>query len=144
MEAGLRAAALAVGLAALAACSGGKATPAGSGSQVPPGSGSAAAAAEPAVVTDAAALSAHAGAQVEVRGTADDAKLGAEVTLGATPVYCLIDQRWPADIAGKPVAARGRLEQTTEFADEPDPALPGAGTAAAVWVLRGCVFEGPK
>ena len=96
------------------------------------------------MITDASALEAHAGAQVEVRGTADDAMLGAEVSLGRVPVYCLIDQRWPADVAGTQVAARGRLERTTEYAPEPDPALPSTGAPGAIWVLRDCIFEGPK
>jgi hypothetical protein len=150
VEAGLaaaRAAALAaaatIAAAGLAACTGGGKSAPGAGSQVPNGAGSGAVAA-PAVVTDVASAEANVGKQVEVRGVADDAKLGAEVTAGTLVVYCLLDQRWPADVAGKQVAARGLLERTDEFAAEPDPALPSAGTSGAVWVLRGCAFEGPK
>ena len=135
-----------VSLAALASCtSSPRSTPGGAGSQ-----GSAAGSAvvpppaAPLVVTDRASAQASAGKQVEVRGTADDAKLGALITVGTLYVYCLGVDRWPAAVAGKTVAARGLLEHTDEFAEERDPNLPSAGTAGAVWVLRACVFEGPQ
>lgn len=119
----------------LAACNGGK-----GGGAAGPGSGTGSGAA-PVVVTDVAGLDGAAGKQAEVRGVADDAMLGAEVTLGRTPVYCRGLERWPAELAGKQVVARGLLESTMEFAPEQDPALPSAGTNGAVWVLRGCTYE---
>lgn len=134
----MRLLALAVSVA-LAACSNGSRPPtAGSGSQ---GSGGSAAVAPVApLVADEASLAASAGKLVEVRGTADNAKLGAEVTVGRTPVYCTGLDRWPADVAGTTVTARGTLEQTDEFSEESDPALPSAGTRGAVWVLRSCAL----
>ena len=125
-----------VSLAALASCSS-RSTPAGAGSGTavtpPPPA--------PIVVGDVDGARAAAGKQVEVRGTADDAKLGAEVTAGSLIVYCIGLDRWPAAVAGKQVVARGLLESTDEFAEESDPALPSAGTSGAVWVLRSCTFD---
>lgn len=129
-----------VSIAALAACSNGSRPPtAGSGSQ-----GSAGSAAVPAagtMVADEASLAANTGKLVDVRGTADNAKLGAEITVGRTPVYCTGTDRWPADVAGQTVTARGTLEQTDEFSEESDPALPSAGTRGLVWVLRSCTLK---
>ena len=134
----LRLAAL-VSLGMLAACPGGASTPAGGGGGT--GAGSQVA---PAVVTDRASAEAAAGRQAEVRGVADDAMLGAEVTVGegkTMPVYCEGLDRWPAALAGTQVVARGLLEQTMEFAAEEDPALPSAGTSGAVWILRSCTYQ---
>jgi hypothetical protein len=122
-------------LVTVAACNGGK-----GGGAAGPGSGSGSSA-EPVAVTDVAGLEGAAGKQALVRGLAEDAKLGAEVTLGRTPVYCRGLDRWPAELVGKQVVARGLLESTMEFAPEQDPALPSAGTSGAVWVLRGCTYE---
>ena len=122
-----------VGVGGLAACNAGHKSPQGE-------VGSTSSGGVPAVL-DQASAQANAGKQVEVRGTADDAKLGAEVTVGKLVVYCLGVDRWPAAVAGKAVIARGKLESTTEFAEESDPSLPSAGTSGAVWVLRACTFE---
>lgn len=128
-----------VGCAGLASCTAGHKSPPGEVGSTTGGGLPA-----PIVVTDAASAQASAGKQVEVRGTADDAKLGAEVTVGKLVVYCLGVDRWPAAVAGKAVVARGLLESTTEFAEERDPNLPSAGTSGAVWVLRSCTFEPPR
>lgn len=124
-----------LGFAVVGACSNGHRSTGGAGS------GSVVTPAAAIVVADVAAAQAAAGKQVEVHGTAGDAKLSAVVTLGTTPVYCLGLDRWPADRLDRPVVARGLLESTTEFAEESDPNLPSAGTAGAVWVLRSCTFD---
>ncbi len=127
-----------VGCAGLAACTAGHKSPPGEVGSTTGGGLPA-----PIVVTDAASATASAGKQVEVRGTADDAKLGAEVTVGKLVVYCTGVDRWPSTIAGKTVVARGLLESTTEFAEDSDPNLPSAGTSGAVWVLRACTYTAP-
>ena len=128
-----------VAIAALAACSNGSRPPtAGSGSAGSQGSAGSAAGT---MVADEASLAANTGKLVDVRGTADNAKLGAEITVGRTPVYCTGTDRWPADVAGQTVTARGTLEQTDEFSEESDPALPSAGTRGLVWVLRSCTLK---
>lgn len=126
-------------VAGLASCTAGHKSPPGE-----VGSTTSGGAPPPIVITDVASAQANAGKQVEVRGTADDAKLGAEVSVGPLVVYCIGVDRWPAALAGKPVVARGLLESTTEFAEESDPNLPSAGTTGAVWVLRSCTFEPPR
>jgi len=97
--------------------------------------------AAPAVVTDKATATANAGKQVEVHGTARDAKIGAAVlTEDRLVVYCLGTDRWPPEIEGNPVIAKGLLEQTDEFAADGAAGEASAGTTGAVWVLRGCEY----
>lgn len=94
--------------------------------------------AEVATVTDGDGATAHAGAIVDVKGTARDAKLGAAIVATSLVVYCLGHERWPNDVFGKPVTAHGTLEQTSEFATT-DPT--SAGTTGPVWVLRDCTYR---
>ncbi|MBM4393336.1 MAG: hypothetical protein FJ090_19620 [Deltaproteobacteria bacterium] len=103
--------------------------------------GSAAATATPPAVTitDTASATANAGKTVTVAGTARNAKLAAAVVGNGLVVYCLGTDSWPTPLTNKPIAARGVIEQTTEFAAGPDE----AGTTGAVWVLRGCQYETP-
>ena len=126
---------LAVSFALLAACSSSKpsepTTPNGSGSATPTAN------AAPAVVTDDTGAKANAGAVVDVKGTARDAKLGAVVVASSLVVYCLGVEHWPDDVFGKPVTAHGKLEQTTEFAAQDETS---AGTTGPVWVLRDCKY----
>jgi hypothetical protein len=128
-------------VAMLVACSNGASHPA------PPGSGSGSAPApppiDPPIVTDKTAALKYTGKLVEVRGKAEDAKLAAGISIDKLFVYCLGTDRWPANLANKPIAARGTLEQTDEFSppENEDPNLPkAAGTSGLVWVLRKCEY----
>ena len=131
-------------LALAAACSAKPApavAPAGSGSDTSAQQGSAeqGSAAAPVVVTDAASAEANAGKQVDVHGTARNAKLAAAIVASGLVVYCLGQDSWPPDLDRNAVVAHGKLEQTDEFASDGD----SAGTSGAVWVLRDCRFETP-
>lgn len=118
-------------LLVVAGCTGGGHAPQGGGSQT-------AAAPAPLAVTDVASAEAALGKLVEVRGQADDAMLGAEITVGRVPFYCDGVDRWPSDITGTQVVARGTLARAE--AEETDPALPSSGATAATWHLQGCQY----
>jgi len=94
-------------------------------------------------VESAAEARSHAGTEVSVVGTARDAKLAAAiVTASGLVVYCLGLDRWPAEIAGKPVVARGTLEHTDRFVAVTGPGGEvGQGTSGPVWALRDCRYE---
>ena len=105
------------------------------------GSGSADAA-SPAVVLNGDGARAHRGKPVAVKGTARDAKIAAAVMADDLVVYCLGLQYWPSGMSGKPVVARGTLEQTEEFTAKVGPRGEiSAGTDGPVWVLRGCRYD---
>ena len=118
--------------AALAACS--HPAPAGTGTVQNTGSAPPPAA----VVTDEAAAKAQVGHEVDVRGTAGNAKLAAALLLpGRTPVYCLGLEEWPDAVNGKEVTAHGKLELTDEFKAPAG----AAGTGGPVYVLRSCQYK---
>jgi hypothetical protein len=130
-------AALAAAVALVAACSNPAKQPEPIGS-----SGSADPATTTPVVADGAAATANAGAQVEVHGTSEDAKLApAIVTSDGVVIYCLDGADW-GDKRNTAVVARGKLEQTEEFAPATGPnGEISAGIVGPVWVLRGCKVD---
>lgn len=94
------------------------------------------------IVTDPATAEAHAGAHVEVRGTARDAKISAVIVGGGgLVVYCLGVERWPAATSGQPIVAHGTLERSSAFEAEHGPnGEVDQGTSGPVWVLRDCAI----
>lgn len=143
---------LALALLLVAACSSNQTPPAGPGPQSSgsataaggEGSGSATALAGSGAsarveIADVAELEPNRGKEVDVKGTARNAKLAAAIVLPGAPIYCLGLDGWPSDVANKPVLAHGTLEHSDEFAAEGG----AAGTSGAVWVLRGCTYETP-
>ena len=120
-------------LAFAAACS----TPA----PPPPAAAPPAAPAPPAnvVVSDPEGAKAHVGQEVDVRGTARDAKLGPVIILASgMPIYCFAMREWPDKVSGKDVLGHGKLELTDEFtAKRPDM----AGTGGPIYVLRACQYK---
>jgi hypothetical protein len=104
-------------------------TVANAGSAAPP---------PPAAVTDEPAAKAQLGHEVDVRGLAGNAKLGAVVMLtNRTPVYCLGLEEWPDKVNGTQVTAHGKLELSSQFIAPPG----GAGTDGPVYVLRACQYK---
>lgn len=99
--------------------------------------------AERVVVSDMASAKGHAGEVVEVKGTAGNAMLGLAIAVDGGPIYCMAagsPSEWPAELVGKPVIARGTLEQTDEFtAKQPTE----QGTNGQVFVLRDCDYRTP-
>ena len=59
-----------------------------------------------AVITDGSQVSARIGKLVEVRGTAQNAKLSAAVVAGNLVVYCLGVDGWPSTVVGKRLASQ--------------------------------------
>lgn len=90
-------------------------------------------------MSDADGAKAHVGQEVDVRGTARDAKLGPVIVVASgTPIYCLGVPEWPDKVSGKDVVGHGKLELTDEFtAKQPD----AAGTGGPVYVLRACQYK---
>jgi hypothetical protein len=97
----------------------------------------------PVTIHDADGAKAQAGKEIAVAGTARDAKLAAAIVAeGDFIVYCLGVDSWPSSVSGKPIVARGKLEQTDELEGKlsADGAV-SAGTYGPVWVLRGCQYD---
>ena len=94
-------------------------------------------------IHDAEGAKAQAGKDVAVAGTARDAKLAAAIVAeGDLIVYCLGVNSWPNAVSGRPIVARGKLEQTDELVAKRSPGGEvSAGTAGPVWVLRGCQYD---
>ena len=94
------------------------------------------------IVTDPATAEAHAGAYVEIRGSARDAKISAVIVGGGGfVVYCVGVDRWPAANLGQPIVARGTLERSSDFEAHHGPnGEVNQGTSGPVWVLRDCAI----
>lgn len=82
---------------------------------------------------------AAAGDFVTVRGTAGNAKAGAEVETAAGPCYVTGLDAWPKDVAGKPVSATGRLVR--HFTPESNP--PAAEIAGEWFSLEDARWSSP-
>lgn len=114
------------------------------GSPTQPMHGSSPASESSIVVVDRATTKAALGQRVTVHGTAQDAKLGPVVIARDLVVYCFMAgvEQWPGELAGKPVAAVGTLEETDEFtARTGSGGEVSAGTDGPVLVLRNCTVR---
>ena len=82
------------------------------------------------------------GKRVRIRGTAQNAKLGAIVLGEGLMVYCQGMDSRPGDRVGKPVTVSGVLERTDDFKEVVGPkGERNQGTAGGDYVLRGPVVE---
>ena len=148
----MKAAAFAIAVAALAACTRGKgndgapATGGSPGSAIA-GSGSAAAgsgaAGTPGVVTitDVASARAAVGKRVRNDGTGDNAKLGAVVVTGELVVYCA-DRKFGWDERNLPVVVEGVLSVRDTTARTGSSGEVSAGTGEPTFELDTCTVVG--
>lgn len=92
-----------------------------------------------AVIEDASQADAALGSDVELVGTANNAKLSAVVTRGDLVVYCLNVPTWDISQHAQELTVRGKLERTDEF--EAKPGADGEisqGSDGPVLVIRNC------
>lgn len=100
---------------------------------------------DPATVThtDDDTLAASVGRRVVLVGRADDAKLGAVVVVGDTPVWLAGHDAWPDGWRGANVRVAGRLDRRA-LAPEPEVGPNGersAGMVGDAWVIDDAVPE---
>lgn len=134
----VRRVAAAAAIAFIAACGHPQTTAGGAGSGTATGSGSGSGTGS-GVVTDEASAKAEVGHEVDVQGTARDAKLAAAILAHGQVIYCLGLDEWPDAVSGKDIVAHGKLELTDEFTVKPGEAK--AGTNGPVYVLRACQYK---
>jgi len=89
-------------------------------------------------VTDSDSADAATGQAVEVRGLAQDAKLGAAIVGPDLVVYCEGDDAWPDHLRGQTVIASGTLVRRDTAATVADDGAVSAGTNGPSWFLQDC------